>query len=226
MTRPPLDRSVLAFVAALLLSGGFLLLGWRVEHGPPPAVDLAILHAMRGPEGQPAGPAWVQDAARDFTSLGSISILGTVVVIFTGYLVLARRGRTALALVGATVGGTIVATALKSIVGRQRPTVVSHLAHTFTESFPSGHAFGSAVVYLTVGVLLYRTTTDRALRAWFLAVAFGLTLIVGVTRIYLGVHYPSDVLGGWMGGVAWALYVWLVVTKLQRRGQVEPPQAQ
>ena len=95
MTRPPLDRTVLAFVAALLLSGGFLLLGWRVEHGPPPAVDLAILHAMRGPGGQPAGPAWVQDAARDFTSLGSISILGTVVVIFTGYLVLARRGRTA-----------------------------------------------------------------------------------------------------------------------------------
>ena len=91
-------------------------------------------------------------------------------------------------------------------------------------SFPSGHAALSAVCYLTLGVLLAQTQASRTLRIYFIATAMVLTLLVGVTRIYLGVHYPTDVLAGWCFGIAWALICWTVMSYFQRRGEIEPPE--
>ena len=79
----------------------------------------------------------------------------------------------------------------------------------------------SAVVYLTLGALLARTQTHRGIKVYFLAVAGLLTVIIGVSRVYLGVHWPTDVLAGWVGGAGWALLCWLVMLWLQRRGKVE-----
>ena len=81
----------------------------------------------------------------------------------------------------------------------------------------------SAVVYLTLGALLSQLVEERKLKAYFLGVACFLTFVVGLSRVYLGVHYPTDVLAGWSAGLAWALLCWMVASYLQRRGKVEPP---
>lgn len=90
-----------------------------------------------------------------------------------------------------------------------------------TWSFPSGHATMSAVTYLTLGALLARMQPHPALKAYLLSIAVSLTLLVGMSRVYLGVHWPTDVLAGWCLGSAWALGWWLVAVRLQRRGRVE-----
>lgn len=95
----------------------------------------------------------------------------------------------------------------------------------FTASFPSGHAMLTAVAFLTLGVLLARMTEHRRLKAFALATSITLTILVGLTRIHLGVHYASDVLAGWVAGGAWALLCWSVARYLQRRGAVEKPGA-
>jgi undecaprenyl-diphosphatase len=117
-----------------------------------------------------------------------------------------------------TIGGWILGFYLKEIFGRQRPSVVPHLQHATSPSFPSGHAMLSAVVYLTLGVMLARSTKDRKLRVYFVITAIVLTFIVGMTRMFLGVHYPTDVLGGWVAGTFWALLCAVCERALERRG--------
>jgi undecaprenyl-diphosphatase len=139
------------------------------------------------------------------------------------FLVMAGKQRMAL-LVLAAVGGGMVASALLKIgFERPRPDLVPHAARVYTASFPSGHSMLSAVTYLTLGALLAQGQATRPLRAFFLGFAIVLTVMVGASRIYLGVHWPSDVLAGWCGGAAWAGLCWFVELQLQQRGQVESP---
>jgi undecaprenyl-diphosphatase len=121
------------------------------------------------------------------------------------------------------VGGLLLSSGLKAMVSRPRPDVVPHLSIVYTSSFPSGHSMLSAVVYLTLGSLLAATTQQTVLRIYVLAVAVLLSVIVGVSRVYLGVHYPTDVLAGWVAGLGWALLCWLVARWMQRRRKVEQP---
>jgi undecaprenyl-diphosphatase len=111
--------------------------------------------------------------------------------------------------------------ALKHLFGRERPDIILHMVMVHTPSFPSGHAMLSAVIYLTLGALLAQVVQRRASRIYFLTVAMVLTFLIGLSRIYLGVHYPTDVLAGWAVGLAWALFCWLVARQLQRRGAIE-----
>jgi undecaprenyl-diphosphatase len=135
----------------------------------------------------------------------------------SGFLLLVRRWRTLALVVGSTLGGTLVNALLKRLFARPRPTVVPHLTEVMTESFPSGHAMLSAIVYLTLGALLAQLVQRRRLKAYLVGVALGLTLLIGLTRVYLGVHYPTDVLGGWMAGLGWALVTALVARAARRR---------
>jgi undecaprenyl-diphosphatase len=110
---------------------------------------------------------------------------------------------------------------LKEFFERPRPDLVPHGAEVFTASFPSGHAMMSAVVYLTLGALLARVETGLRVKAFVLSVSVLLTVLVGISRVYLGVHWPTDVLAGWTVGAAWAVMCWLIARVLQRKGRVE-----
>jgi undecaprenyl-diphosphatase len=187
--------------------------------------DARVLRSLRKPNdpADPLGPRWLEEAARDVTALGGQAVLTLLVGSVLGYLVIARRRHAAVFVLVATVGGALISTALKGMYSRPRPDVVPHLAYVTSHSFPSGHAMLSAVVYLTLGALLARLVEGRWAKLYFVGVAILLTLLVGLSRVYLGVHYPTDVVAGWAAGVAWAVLCWLAARRLQRRGVVEGP---
>ena len=186
-------------------------------------VDEVTMRAFRDPRdvGELRGPSWLEGAVRDITALGSSAVLvlfTLAVAVFLGV----RRQRHALVLVlAASLGGLLLSNGLKLLFQRPRPDLVPHLAHVDSTSFPSGHAVSSAVVYLTLGALLSQLVQERKQKAYFLGVACVLTFLVGLSRVMLGVHYPSDVLAGWSIGLAWAIGCWMAVSYLQRRGTVE-----
>ena len=138
-----------------------------------------------------------------------------------GFLWLRRMYAAMWLVVIATSGGLVASLLMKNMFDRPRPSIVPHLARVYTHSFPSGHAMLSAVVFLTLGALLGRFVEEMRLKAYFLLLAVMLTVVVGLSRVYMGVHYPTDVLAGWAAGFAWASACWLVAKFLQRRGAVE-----
>jgi undecaprenyl-diphosphatase len=226
---------LLATLLALLAVGlGFIELSDEVREQETQHFDERVLLSLRSPEDvrEPLGPPWLAEVARDVTALGSVAVLALVVGAVSGFLLLVRRWRTLGLVVGSTLGGTLVNALLKRLFARPRPTVVPHLTEVLTQSFPSGHAMLSAIVYLTLGALLAQLVERRRLKAYLVGVALGLTLLIGLTRVYLGVHYPTDVVGGWMAGLGWALVTALVARAARRRspalreeaqGHTEPP---
>lgn len=217
---PFLSLSALAFFA-----WGFVELAGDVVEGDTHALDSAILLSMRNPADvtDPLGPPWFEEAARDITGLGGYTVLTIMTLGAVLYLLLARKRAAAFFVVAAIVGGMLLSTGLKLGFERPRPDLVPHATQVYTASFPSGHAMLSAVVYLTLGSLLTRLQQRRRIKAFFIGMAVFLTLLVGASRIYLGVHWPSDVLAGWCVGAAWASLCWFIALQLQRRGQVEQP---
>ena len=211
------------FVVATLILG-FGLLAEEVIEGDTAAFDRAILLAFRTPgdTADPIGPAWLEEAGRDVTALGSVSFLGILVVAVLGYLLLVRKRNLAILTAVSVLGGEIIGTVLKIGFHRPRPELVAHSARVFTASFPSAHAILSAVTFLTIGALLTRAHADRRVKIYFMILAVLLTVAVGLSRVYLGVHYPTDVLAGWCVGAAWAALCWVAALWLQARGQVEP----
>ena len=218
--------------AGLLLAvfaiGGLLLafgvLADEVMEGGTAAFDRSIILAFRtvGNSSAPIGPPWVQEMARDITSLGSFAVLGIILFVTVVYLFLTRMGASAWLVLVAVLGGVLLNSLLKLGFGRPRPDFIAPGVRVFTPSFPSGHAALSAVTYLTLASLLARTTS-RHLRIYVVAVGIVLTLLVGVSRIYLGVHYPTDVFAGWCMGSAWALGCWLIMSRLQQAGRIDAP---
>ena len=202
---------------------GFALLADEVLDGGTQAFDQKLLLAFRtGPTHAPVGPPPVQEAARDITSLGGTAVLTIVTAIAAGFLALDGKKHMALFLCGSVLGGLAAGTILKDVFQRSRPDLVPYSVYASGASFPSGHSMMSAVTYLTLGALLARSQERTRLKAYFLLVAMSLTFAVGVTRVYLGVHWPTDVLAGWTAGAVWALLCWLLARWLQSRRTLEP----
>jgi undecaprenyl-diphosphatase len=211
-----------ALLAGLIIAGGlwgFVELMEVARATTPHAFDTEILLAFREPglPDNPIGPPWLEGAMRDITSLGSASVLVLITAAVIIYLLLVRRWGTALLTFVAVAGGQVLSSLLKLGIDRPRPELVSHLVTETSLSFPSGHAMLSAVTYLTLGSLAARFLHGRATKIYVLSLAVLTTVLVGVSRIYLGVHWPSDVLAGWCAGFAWAMLCWLVARFLQRR---------
>jgi len=215
----------LALCALLFL---FLRLASEVMEGDTQAFDVAILRSLRdaADPARPIGPAWMETALVDITALGSPVVLGLIVVIITGYLLLEARYKTALIVAMTAITSEVLDEFLKLVFARPRPTVVPHLRTVVTASFPSGHAMESAIIYLTLGALLMRVVEGRLTKIYTMAVAMFLTLLVGVSRVFLGVHYPTDVVGGWMLGFLWAALTFLVTRRFEPAVQREREQAE
>jgi undecaprenyl-diphosphatase len=201
----------------------FLKLVSEIREGETHSVDEVILLALRDPTdlSNPIGPHWVEAMFRDLTSLGSPSVLALVTIAAVIYLWIDRKPGAALFVALAVAGGAVLETLLKLGFARPRPELVSLLVDVNSFSFPSGHATMATITYLTLGVLLARVQERRRMKLYLLAVATFLALLVGFTRVYLGVHWPTDVLAGWCVGAAWALACWLIATWLQRHGAIE-----
>ena len=214
-------------LAALLLAAGgvwlFLELADDVLEGDTTTVDEQLLLMLRAPtdSSDPLGPPWVEDLARDITGVGGAAVLTLLTAASAGFLALQRKRHLALYVLAAVASGALVSTLLKMGFDRPRPDLVPHGQIVYTSSFPSGHSMLSAVAFLTLGALLASSQTNLRLRVYLISLAVFLTVIVGVSRVYLGVHWPTDVLAGWTAGAAWALLCWALAEKLRRRGAVE-----
>lgn len=213
-------------LAGIIVAGGlwgFVELTEVARDTATHAFDTEILLFFReaGRPNDPIGPLWLEEAVRDVTALGSMIVLVMVTAVTIFYLLLVRRWRSALLVLVTVGGGQILSSVLKLGIDRPRPDLVSHLAQVQTLSFPSGHAMMAAVTYLTLGTMLAGIVPGRATKIYVLGVAVLVTLMVGVSRLYLGVHWPSDVLAGWCAGFAWAMLCWLVARRLLRRGEPE-----
>ena len=212
--------TLIVAAAALFL---FAKLADEVSEGSTRRFDEWLLLLLRTPGNlaDPVGPRWFEEMARDVTALGGTAVLALMVLAVAGFLAMTRRSHAAVTVLVSVVGGILVSQGAKLAFARPRPELVPHGAEIYTASFPSGHAMMAAVVYLTLGALLARTQSGRSVKTYILAVAVILTLLVGATRVYLGVHWPTDVLAGWALGGTWALACWLVMLWLQARGEVE-----
>jgi undecaprenyl-diphosphatase len=185
--------------------------------GDTGALDARILRAFRSAEDPSVliGPAWLETALVDVTALGGPTVIWLVVVTVIGFLCLQSRYRTAIMVAAAAGSGEILNQLLKLLFMRPRPSVVPHLRDAFSPSFPSGHAMESAIVYLTLGVMLMRVSERRITKIYCLGVAVVVTFLVGASRVFLGVHYPTDVLGGWILGFLWASLWWFTERRVE-----------
>lgn len=218
------ERGTVVLVA--LISTGFWCffeLADDVLEDETEAFDRSVLLALRteGDPSDPIGPRWFEDVVRDVTALGGGAVVTFLTLAVMGFLFLEGKSHAAWFVALAVAGGGFLSTSLKGLIGRPRPDLVPHAAYVMTESFPSGHSLISAVAYLTLGALVARTHPRLAVKAYALLLAVLLAILVGASRVYLGVHWPTDVLAGWALGGSWALLCWLVAAWLQRRGRIE-----
>jgi undecaprenyl-diphosphatase len=217
------EKMVLVALACIVAGvWGFALLADEVLEGGTQAFDQKVLLAFRHSDTRtPIGSPSVQEAARDITALGGVAVLTLLTAIAAGFLALDGKKHMALFVLGSILGGVAAGTILKDVFHRPRPDLVPVSVYVSGESFPSGHSMMSAVTYLTLGALLARSQERKRVKAYFLIIAMFLTFAIGVTRVYLGVHWPTDVLAGWTAGAVWALLCWLTARWLQARRTLE-----
>ncbi|WP_293797384.1 phosphatase PAP2 family protein [uncultured Bosea sp.] len=198
----PQPRILVPAVAALIFLGLALL----IVSGHSFSVDTTLIMLFRDAANPavPLGPAWFHEAVRDMTALGSFVGLFFMALTATLALWLCGYRHLAIGLVVSLVAAFLASTVLKIAIARQRPDIVEHAALTFTASFPSGHAFLSAATLLTIASFVGLATRRTDIARFCMVMAVILTGLIGLSRIYLGVHWPTDVLGGWCLGMVWS----------------------
>jgi undecaprenyl-diphosphatase len=213
-------RSIIVIVALIM---GFVALASGVLAAATEPIDHALLQALRRDVSDPHGPAWLERTMLNLSALGSAAVTSLIVSVAALFLILDRRPRQAMLVVGAAGVAAIGLTLLKLSIGRARPTIVEHIEVIGGLSFPSGHTLIAAVLYPTLGMLIASNMRERQLKVFVFVVAARLALLVGFTRVYIGVHYPSDVLGGWLLGLAFAFGAGMVIRSLKTKHIVERP---
>jgi len=219
----------LRLIALLALIGGlvfaFIKIGRAVSGQETAGFDEAILLALRTTPDDPIGPQSLTNAFMHISALGSGAVTGLIVLISIIFFVVAGHWRYALLMLACSLGTLAGMSLLKNFYERERPTVVTHIDPPGGHSFPSGHSMISAALYMTLAVLIARTLEKRRQRVTVVVIGAALTMLIGFTRLYLGVHYPTDVLAGWTAGLLWALVCGLIVQRLGKRGAEDMPAA-
>ena len=196
--RPWLTAGVLAALAALWLA--MLMLGTG-------DVDREVLMALYAGD-----EPWLALAALGFTYLGNWPTVVVVTILGAGWLLYRGERRAALTLLIASFSGRLLVILAKTYFARLRPEEHMRLAEVHYQSFPSGHSANSMIVYLGIALLAF---DDPKHRRWAVVAAVMLSVLIGVSRPMLGVHWPSDVVAGWSFGLFWTL---LVLSIAQRWG--------
>lgn len=207
-------------LAAFCFFGG---LASEVLEGETQKLDRHILLLMRNPNdvSSPAGGPWMEEVMRDISALGGVFWIPFVTIAVVVYLLIQNRMARSAYVGGSVVTGVVLSLLLKRGFQRPRPDLFAHGSVAYMSSFPSGHSLVSAVVYLTLGALLASSQNQRASKIYILALSAVTVLLIGISRVYLGVHWPSDVIAGWLAGTGWAMLSWLVWTKLFQ-GRTDP----
>lgn len=216
--------AVAGFLILALSVASFLRLADTMEPSGGQGYDWKILQWLRpyaDDPSRPVGPWWLHEAAVDITSLGGISVLGLFALIAIGLLIMLGKRLSALILVFGLAGGVMLSEGLKAVFDRLRPPELYQAVDTLNASFPSGHALLATTFYLSLGVMLTRAFPRRHLKAYAMGSAILISLLIGLTRIYLGAHWASDVLGGWSVGAAFAMVLWLFAYVIERRQRVK-----
>lgn len=218
---PDLRHPPFVFIAMAALAGAvaiLALIGRTVGNGHVFAFDRDVMLALRQTDRlTPVGPDWLRQAVIDVTALGGETVLTLVIALTIGFLIVNRHLLTAALVFGGTVSGSIGVALAKQLVGRERPALVDHLVEVGSASFPSGHAANSAIIYLTIALTVMQIVPAKRARWFLFAATLLLVTAIGVSRVYLGVHWPSDVLAGWSFGALWALAWWALGHRLRRR---------
>ena len=221
-----MEPSVLGALMIVVLGVlAFITLADDMAESDGRAFDQAVLTWMQPVAGEPRGPWWLREAALDITSLGGIAVLSLFAVATVGFLLIQKKRLSALLLTLGLVGGVTLSEGLKALFERERPPAAYQAVETLNASFPSGHALMSTVFYLSVAVMLARAFPTKRLKTYVLGVGMTLAGLVGLTRVYLGAHWATDVLAGWCVGAAWAMALWLAAygaTRLQTARHAPP----
>ncbi len=212
-------REPIMLVGLLVIVGGvwgFAELADEVIEGGTGEFDHWAIRQLRTADdvATPIGPKWMAEVGRDITGLGGVAVLTLFITTAAGFLAIHRLYRTMIVLIVSTTSGITISLLLKQGFSRPRPDLVPHLSDVYTSSFPSGHSMMSAVVYLTLAAILVPVLKHFWLRLYVLGCAIAVTGLIGASRVYMGVHYPTDVLAGWTAGLVWAIVCWLIARAL------------
>jgi undecaprenyl-diphosphatase len=219
------SRALLLIIATGGAVWAFLSIADEMGEGETLAIDRRLLLLLRNPHDlhDPIGSRSFEEAMRDLTALGGFTVLTLVTAVAAIAFILHRKRLHAALLVGATLLGELSSDLLKNVYDRPRPDLVPHSTYVYSASFPSGHSMLSATVYLTLAMLVASLETRRPTKALVFAVAAVVVVAVGFSRVYLGVHWPTDVLAGWCAGGAVASLAWLLLLRLNPQGVPAPP---
>jgi undecaprenyl-diphosphatase len=214
-------------IAALCLAGFWMfgVLAEEVHEGDSAQIDKQLLLMLRNPADitDPIGGRWLEEIMRDLTALGGAFIVTSISLIGFIYLLVSKQTARAWYLAASVATGFAFSSLMKYGFDRPRPDLVPHGSIVYTSSFPSGHSLMSALAYLTLAVLLAEAQTLKSMKIYFMGVAILITMLTGISRVYLGVHWPSDVLAGWLGGASWAMMIWLIWTRILHTRKQKTP---
>ncbi|MFW8589387.1 phosphatase PAP2 family protein [Glaciecola sp. 2405UD65-10] len=205
-------RQLSIFIIISIALFAFINLAALVMAESTLAIDTRLLLLFREQNdlSDPLGPKWVEEMMRDITALGGVGMLVIVTLVVTIFLLIIKKPKAALLVLIGIATGMLVSFSLKYGYSRPRPDLVPHGSYVYTSSFPSGHAMMSSLVYFTIAGLLAQQNTQQRIRIFMFTLATFITLAIGVSRVYLGVHYPSDVIAGWIVGTSWAMLIYFV----------------
>lgn len=207
-----------ALAGAGLCWAGFAGVAYLVATGQAAGLDAAGLQMWRaGADVAPRGPAWLLEGVRDLTALGGVLLRHLFALGAVAALLFLKLRREAVVLAGTVLGGWLLTRVLKDLIGRDRPSLVPHLTDAGGHSFPSGHSFNAAVVFIAIALAFAAMSPRRHVRWAIIGSSIVLTWAIAYSRVWLGVHYPSDVIAGWLGGAGW---VFLAAAGLDRPAKV------
>jgi undecaprenyl-diphosphatase len=217
------SRALIWVIGAAGALWSFFNIAGEVSEGETLGLDRRILLALRNPAdpADPIGSQSLQEAMRDVTALGGVTVMVLVTVVSVLAFLMHRRRWHAGIMATTVLLADISSEGLKHLYGRPRPDLVPHGSYVYSASFPSGHSTLSAATFLTLAMLIASLEPARGTKAMAFVLAGALVLAIGFSRVYLGVHWPSDVLAGWCLGGAWALAAWTALLRFGGRDKVK-----